>query len=290
MSTLYIIATPIGNLDDLTIRAVEVLRTVPVVVAEDTRITSKLLDHVDANPKVLSFHRRARSRDVLRIMKKLDEGDAALVSDAGTPGVNDPGQIIVEAAIDRGHSAVPIPGASSIMVALSVSGFYADQFVSHGFLSSSGAKRRRLLRGIAADARAAVFFETPHRLRDALADIAAILEGRQIVVCREMTKLHEEIWRGTAEDALRHFQEPRGEFVIVVAPLARTRGGVRQSVTLDSKEKVLAAAAELSDTCNTRRDLADAIADQTRLPRRLVYQILHRQQAETVHNRSTLSK
>ena len=275
MSTLFIIATPIGNLDDLTMRAADVLRTVPIVVAEDTRITRKLLSHADAQPRVFSFHRRARERDVLRVLKGLDEGDVALVSDAGTPGVNDPGQAIVVAAIDRGHSVVPIPGASSIMAALSVSGFYADQFVSHGFLSASGTKRRRLLREIAADARAAVFFETPHRLRDALGEMAAAFKDREIVVCREMTKMHEEIWRGTSGEAAEHFTEPRGEFVIVVAPLERPRGGNQQAATPDSKAAILAAADELADGYSTRRDLANAIADRTELPRRLVYQVLH---------------
>ena len=275
MSTLFIVATPIGNLDDLTLRAVQVLRKMPVVVAEDTRVTRKILDHIDAKPKVLSFHRRSSERDALQTARLLDEGDVALVSDAGTPGVNDPGQALVEAATNRGHSVVPIPGASSIIAALSVSGFYADQFTSYGFLPASGAKRRTLLGKIASYAGTAVLFETPHRLRDALLDMVEAFGERPLVVCREMTKLHEEIWRGVASDAIEHFDTPRGEFVIVVAPLDRSQNGADPTTPEEAEAEIFAMAEELSDAYDSRRDLAGAVAARTRLPRRQVYQVLH---------------
>ena len=275
MSILFIVATPIGNLDDLTMRAIQVLREVSVVVAEDTRMTRNILKHIDAKPKVLTFHRWSSYRDVLRVVKMLDEGDVALVSDAGTPGVNDPGQTIVEAAIDRGHEVVPIPGASSIMAALSVSGFYADQFVSYGFLPVNRTKRRKLLREIASDSRAAVLLETPHRLRDALCDISKALGNRSLVVCREMTKLYEEIWRGVASDAIEHFVAPRGEFVIVVAPIGKSQGTAGTMSPVDAEMKILAAAEELEKCHYSRRDMADAVAGITGLPRRQVYQVLH---------------
>ena len=276
MSNLYIIATPIGNLDDLTLRAVSVLREVPVLIAEDTRVTRKVLDHIGASPKVVSFHRRSTKADLQRVIKHLENGDVALVSDAGTPGINDPGQPIVAAAIEKYHDVVPLPGPSSIMAALSVSGFYVDQFVSYGFLPAGGAKRRRVLREIAQGPRATIFFETPHRLRNALQDMVTAFNDRNIVVCREMTKVHEEVWRGTAREALDYFDTPRGEFVIVVAPLDRNEpGGSRDDD--DAEQQILSVARELADQFEFRRDLVSAVADRTGLPKRQVYQILHRE-------------
>lgn len=275
MSTLYIVATPIGNLDDLTIRAARILGEVPVVVAEDSRVTRKILDHIEARPKVVAFHRRSSQAVVQRVMNDLADGDVALVSDAGTPGVNDPGQTIVAAAIELGHKVVPVPGASSILAALSVSGFYVDQFVSYGFLPASGRKRRRLLTAIAQEPSAAVFFETPHRLRDALTEIAAVMTDRGLAVCREMTKLHEEMWRGTASEALEHFNSPRGEFVIVVAPLAKKETQVPPKADDDAMERITATAAVLENRYESRRDLVDAVAKKTGFPRRQVYQALH---------------
>ena len=277
MPTLYIVATPIGNLDDLTLRAIELLRSVSVVVAEDTRVTRKLLDRIESTARLISFHRRSGEKDVGAIVRLLEDGDVALVSDAGTPGVNDPGQVIVAAAIDRGHDVVPIPGPSSVMVALSVCGFYADQFASYGFLPANGSRRRRVLRQIEGQSMVAVMFETPHRLRDALVDAAEILGDRNLVVCREMTKMHEEIWRGTADEALFHFEKPRGEFVIVVAPLERSGVGSQVMSAEDAEREILNIAAELDDEYESRRDLVDAIAAETGYPRRQVYQVLHRQ-------------
>ena len=247
----------------------------PVVVAEDTRVTRKVLAHIGVDPKTVSFHRRSSDADAERIVRHLDDGDVALVSDAGTPGVNDPGQAIVSAAVENGHEVVPLPGASSIMAALSVSGLYVDQFVAHGFLPASGGKRRRLLNEVAQEPSAAVFFETPHRLRDTLADIVDVMPDRSLVVCREMTKLHEEIWRGTAAEALEHFDSPRGEFVVVVAPLDREEAAALSISDDDALEIIGATAAALKDHHASRRDLVEAVAKKTGLPRRQVYQTLH---------------
>ncbi len=277
MSTLYIVATPIGNLDDLTLRAARVLSEVPAVVAEDTRVTRKILDRIGAKPKMVSFHRRSSKSEVSRIVKQLNDGDVALVSDAGTPGVNDPGQSIVAAAVEHGHEVVPLPGASSIMAALSVSGFYVDQFVAYGFLPASGGKRRRLLDKIAQESVAAVFFETPHRLRDTLVDIAAVMSDRALVICREMSKMHEEIWRGTASEAIAHFDSPRGEFAIVVAPLDKKAEAVSPNLGDDALARINATAATLTNRYGSRRDLVEAVAKKTGLPRRQVYQALHRE-------------
>ena len=276
MSTLYIVATPIGNLDDLTLRAVRVLREVPVLVAEDTRVTRRIVEHIDAKPRVVSFHRRSSARDVTRVMGYLGEGDVALVSDAGTPGVNDPGQAIVTAATEHGHCVVPLPGASSIMAALSVSGYYADQFVSYGFLPAGSGRRRRLLGQIAEQPMATVLFETPHRLRGALEDMVNVLNDRKLVICREMTKQHEEIWRGTAVEALEYFSSPRGEFVIVVAPLGRIEQRPSATDVEDAEQRILEAASGLEEQYSSRRDLVAAVAERTGLPKRQVYQALHR--------------
>lgn len=277
MPTLYIVATPIGNLDDLTLRAIELLRSVPTVVAEDTRVTRKLLDRIESTARLISFHRRSGEKGVGTIVRLLGEGDVALVSDAGTPGVNDPGQAIVAAAIDRGHDVLPIPGPSSVMAALSVCGFYADQFASYGFLPANRSGRRKVLRQIAGQSMAAVMFETPHRFRSALEDTAEILGDRNLVICREMTKIHEEIWRGTADEALLHFDKPRGEFVIVVAPLERSGVGSQAMSAEDAQREILNIAAKLDDEYESRRDLVDAVAAEIGYPRRQVYQVLHRQ-------------
>ena len=276
MSTLYIVATPIGNLDDLTLRAARILGEVPVVVAEDSRVTRKMLDHIGAKPKVVAFHRRSSRYVVPRVMDDLANGDVALVSDAGTPGINDPGQAVVASAAELGHHVVPLPGSSAIVTALSVSGFYVDQFSSHGFLPAKSGQRRRLLEKIAETPNSAVFFETPHRLRDALVDIAAVMAERNLVICREMTKLHEEIWRGSASEALAHFDSPRGEFVIVIAPLAREKDPAA-SISDEVLGRIDAVAAALADRYESRRDLVDAVTKKTGLPRRQVYQALHRE-------------
>ena len=276
MSILYIVATPIGNLDDLTLRAARILCEVPLVIAEDTRVTRKILNHIQAEPKIVSFHRRSLRSDVFRIVNYLNEGDAALVSDAGTPGVNDPGQKIVTEAIAQGHNVVPIPGPSSVMAALSISGFYVDQFTSYGFLPAAAAKRRRTLNEISQNPIAAVFFETPHRLAVALQDIQNTLKDRQLTICREMTKLHEEIWRGTAAEAIEHFDNPRGEFVIVIAPLDKSDRNQQSRDGKTAKKQILTAASELSDQYNSRRDLVEAVAAKTQLPKNQVYETIHR--------------
>ncbi|MYA60738.1 MAG: 16S rRNA (cytidine(1402)-2'-O)-methyltransferase, partial [Chloroflexi bacterium] len=176
-----------------------------------------------------------------------------------------------------GHDVVPLPGASSIMAALSVSGLYVDQFVAHGFLPASGGKRRRLLNEVAQVPTAAVFFETPHRLRGTLADIADVMPDRGLVICREMTKLHEEIWRGTASEALEHFDSPRGEFAIVVAPLEREDAAADSSSEDDALKVISETVTALKSRYESRRDLVEAVAKKTGLPRRQVYQALHRE-------------
>lgn len=218
MGTLYLVATPIGNLEDITLRALRLLREVPLIAAEDTRHTRRLLNHYDIVTPLVSYHEHNKLQRVDRILAALANGDVALVSDAGTPAVNDPGYELVVAAIEAGFAVSPVPGPSATLAALVASGMPTAQWTFLGFLPNRAAARRTFLEQ-AKDVRTTLIcFETPHRLQDALADIAMVLGDRRIAVARELTKLHEEIVRGTVQETIAHFEAhaPRGEFVLVI--------------------------------------------------------------------------
>ncbi len=219
--TLYVVATPLGNLGDLTPRAAEILRRVAVVAAEDTRRTRGLLTHLGASPRLLSFHQHSDAQRLETLVDILVDGrDVALVSDAGTPIVSDPGADLVAAVRAAGGSVVPIPGVSAVATALSVCGLEGDRYLFLGFVPRKGGERSRLLGRAAAEEWPVVFFEAPTRLVALLEDLAAITgPNRQAFVARELTKLHEELRAGTLEDLVRYFsvQEPRGEITVVVA-------------------------------------------------------------------------
>lgn len=216
MSTLYIVATPIGNLRDITLRALRVLGEVSLIAAEDTRTTRWLLSHYDIDTPSTSYHDHNRVSKLPAILEALSQGDVALVSDAGTPAISDPGAELVAAAANAGHSVVPIPGPSALTAALSVASVDIDQFIYLGFLPRRGGPRRKLLESFIGESRAFVAFEAPHRVTETLTYIRDTLGDRQIVVCRELTKLHEEVFRGTVTEALQHFSGPRGEFTLIV--------------------------------------------------------------------------
>ncbi len=218
MSTLYIVATPIGNLEDITLRALRVLGEVSLIAAEDTRTTRKLLSHYDIETPCTSYHDHNRVSKLPAILDALAEGDVALVSDAGTPAINDPGAELAAAAEESGHTVVPLPGPSALTAALSVAGLEIDQFLYLGFLPRRGGQRRKLLQSLVEEPRAWIAFEAPHRLIDTLNDIHAVLGDRRVVVCRELTKVHEEVFRGTVTRALERFSNPRGEFTLTVQP------------------------------------------------------------------------
>jgi 16S rRNA (cytidine1402-2'-O)-methyltransferase len=217
-STLYVVSTPIGNLDDITLRALAILRAVDLIAAEDTRTTRRLLArHGIATPCVSSHshNERQRSGDLL---ERLAAGaSVAVVSDAGTPGVSDPAALLVSAAVDAGFRVVPVPGASALLAALVVSGFAIDRFHFEGFLPLKKRRAARL-RGLAAEQRTVILYESPHRLLRTLRELLACAGDRRVAVCRELTKLFEEILRGQLSEAIAHFEkrEPRGEFVIVL--------------------------------------------------------------------------
>jgi 16S rRNA (cytidine1402-2'-O)-methyltransferase len=218
MGTLYLIATPIGNLEDMSPRGVRVLREVKLIAAEDTRHTAKLLNHFGIQTPLTSYFEHNKLTKLERILASLADGDVALVSDAGTPAVNDPGYELVRAALASGFDVRPIPGPSSPIAALSVSGLPTDAFLYLGYLPHKSKERRNLLSQIGNLRYTLIFLESPHRLTDALEDLLATLGDRPVCVAREMTKMFEEFWRGTLSGALEEFKarEVRGEFTLVV--------------------------------------------------------------------------
>ncbi|UCC62206.1 MAG: 16S rRNA (cytidine(1402)-2'-O)-methyltransferase [Anaerolineae bacterium] len=218
MGTLYLIATPIGNLEDITLRALRLLGKVDLIAAEDTRHTGRLLAHYGVDTPQISYHEHNKLTRLDAVLKTLETGDVALVSDAGTPGLSDPGYELVRAAISHGVPVVPIPGPSALTAALVASGLPTDAFVYLGFLPRRATDRRRLLTEIASECRTLVAFESPRRLAAALEDVEAVLGDRQVTVARELTKLYEEIWRGPASEARARFAgEVRGEITLVIA-------------------------------------------------------------------------
>jgi 16S rRNA (cytidine1402-2'-O)-methyltransferase len=219
MGTLYLVATPIGNLEDITLRALRVLRDCVLVAAEDTRSTGRLLAHFDIKKPLLSHYEHSKPANRERILRALEGGDVALVSEAGTPLFSDPGYELVQAALEHGFAVVSIPGPSALTAALPLSGLPTDHFLYLGFLPRKAAERRRALAEVASVRTTLIFFEAPHRLRATLADAVDGLGGqRRCAVCRELTKLHEEVWRGTLSGALAEWRarEPRGEFTLVI--------------------------------------------------------------------------
>ena len=216
MSTLHVVGTPIGNLEDLTLRGLRVLGEVTAIAAEDTRVTARLLARHGLRKPLISYRAPVEARTLRRVLDALDAGDVALVSDAGTPTVSDPGARLVEAAWAAGHRVEPVPGPSSVTAALSVSGFFGAGFLFTGYLPRKPGEMRRLLATIAASERPVVALESPHRVLKTLALVAEVLPERRLTVARELTKLHEEVVRGTPGEVLEALGgRARGEFTLV---------------------------------------------------------------------------
>src|SRR5438046_396538 len=225
MSSLYVVATPIGNLEDISARALRVLSEVSAIAAEDTRVTSRLLARHSIRKPLLSYRAPVERRGLPRVLAALDGGDVALVSDAGTPTLSDPGQALVTAAWDAGHTVVPIPGPSSVTAALSIAGYGGPGFTFLGYLPRKPGEMRRLIDSLREDARPAVAFESPYRVQKSLALIAEALPDRDVTVTRELTKLHEEVLRGTASEVLAALGDrSRGEFTLVISGQDRSAG------------------------------------------------------------------
>jgi 16S rRNA (cytidine1402-2'-O)-methyltransferase len=279
--TLYVVATPIGNLADVTLRSLDVLRSVSVVAAEDTRMTRRLFARHEIETPLTSYH--AQSGDVRRsaLLDRLGAGeDVALVTDAGTPLVSDPGGDLVSAWAERGGSVVPIPGASAVLAALVASGLAAPRWSFEGFLPRSGSERKRRLARIATDDRATVLFESPGRTAATLRDLAAAAGGdREAAVGRELTKRHEEIRRGGLADLAAWAAEatPRGEITIVVSGAATGNGGDAAAAgsplrtTPASPSELARRVSELVATGLSRSEAIRRVAAETGAPRRAVY-------------------
>ena len=219
MGTLYLVATPIGNLEDISARALRILSQAVMVAAEDTRHTRKLLDHYQVRTPLTSYHEHNKLTKLEVILTALEKGDVALVSDAGTPALNDPGYELVCAALQAGYPVSPVPGPSAPVSALVASGLPTDAFLYLGYLPRKSSERRQKLQEVADLPYTLVALETPHRLLSALQDLLDVLGDRRVAVARELTKLHEEILRARLSEALTHFQAqaPRGEFTLVIA-------------------------------------------------------------------------
>ncbi len=218
LGKLYIVATPIGNLSDITLRALETLKTVDFILCEDTRVTKNLLNHYQINKPTISYHQHTEERKVKEIAKLLEEGkNLALVTDAGTPGISDPGNLLVKSLVKSLQpEIIPIPGASAVVVALSIAGFPTDKFVFMGFPPHKN-KRQKFFKEVSACEYTVIFYESGHRIKKCLQELKENLDmSRQLVVCRELTKKFETIYRGTIEKIAEQMQDERGEFVVVI--------------------------------------------------------------------------
>jgi 16S rRNA (cytidine1402-2'-O)-methyltransferase len=267
--TLYIVGTPIGNLEDMTFRAVRILQAVDAIAAEDTRHTGKLLHHFQITTPQVSYHEHNRITRTGELVERLQNGQAiALVSDAGMPGISDPGYELVKACVEAGLTVVPIPGCSAVVAALIASGLPSDRFVFEGFLPTKPKDRRAHLERLKSESRTLVFYEAPHRLRQTLQDLLILGGDRAIVLARELTKLHEEFWRGTIAEAIDQYRdrEPLGEFTLVLA-------GAELNPLLLSDDALKAELQALLNQGISRSEASRQLAQQTALPRRQIYQL-----------------
>ena len=269
--TLYVVATPLGNLEDITYRALRILREVRVIACEDTRRTVKLLNRYEIRTPMAVFHDYNKARAGAGLLRRLREGDSvALVSDAGTPAISDPGYELVRDAIDGGIPVEVVPGPSALVAALVVSGLPTDRFAFEGFLPNRSVRRRKALAALARETRTLIFYESPHRVAAFLSDAAEAFGERRACVVRELTKVHEEILRGTLPELAEEMggrESVLGEVTVVVA-------GAPKTVELSVEDIVRAA---LEDASGSSRDLAKEIAERTGLSRKEVYEEILRQ-------------
>jgi len=263
MPALYVVATPIGNLEDISLRALRTLREVKLIAAEDTRRTKQLLVTYNIKTPVTSYHEHNKWTKMDYILNYLGSGDVALVSDAGMPGMSDPGYELIVAATHRGIPVVPIPGASVVITALVVSGLPVERFIYLGFLPHKTSGRRQLLQSAADECGTIVVLESPHRLRAALNDILLVLGDRKVAVCRELTKIHEEVFRGRVSQAIEHFAEPRGEVTLVL----EGKGEDQPQLTEDIERQL----SSLRQAGATAKEAIAKVSGETGLSRRELY-------------------
>lgn len=267
---LYVVATPIGNLEDMTFRAINTLQKVDLIAAEDTRHTGKLLQHFQIKTPQISYHQHNQQKRTPELVEKLLQGQAiALVTDAGMPGISDPGYELVKACVEANILIVPIPGVSASITALSASGLPTNRFIFEGFLPAKGKQRNESLEALANSLLTIVLYESPHHLRTTLKDLANVLgEDRKIVLARELTKLHEEFWRGTIGEAIIDYEkrEPKGEFTLVIAGAEFEKANLSDSA-------IKAELQELIVGGMSRSQASRQLAKQTNLSRSQIYQI-----------------
>jgi 16S rRNA (cytidine1402-2'-O)-methyltransferase len=269
MGSLYIVPTPIGNLEDITLRALRILRESILIAAEDTRVTAHLLAHYQITTPLISYHEHNKLSRVPTILEKLTRGDVALVSDAGMPGVSDPGYELICAAIQQGVTVIPLPGASAALTAAVASGLPLDAFLVLGFLPRKSNQRRAAFVELCELPFTLVLYEAPHRLLETLKDALEILGDRNLLVARELTKLYEELWRGTLQAACEHFDRvaPRGEITIVI------EGHSPVQAAKWDEDRVRQEFARMLAAGQPRSEAARTLATLSGWPRRDVYDI-----------------
>lgn len=267
MGTLYLVATPIGNLEDISARALRTLKEARLIAAEDTRVTRRLLTHYAITSRPVSYFEHNKLGRLEQVLAALSEGDVALVSDAGTPGLNDPGYELVREAIRAGHQVSSIPGPASPIAALVASGLPTDSFLYLGYMPRKASDRRAIVTSVAELPYTLIFLESPHRLVETLGDLQSLLGDRPIAIARELTKLHEEIWRGRISGAIERFRQPRGEFVLVIG------GGPEGEQRQWTQAEVLAAVRRRLRAGTPRTVVAAELAVQSGWSRRAIYKL-----------------
>jgi 16S rRNA (cytidine1402-2'-O)-methyltransferase len=276
MGTLYLVATPLGNLEDITLRALRILREAKTIAAEDTRHTRKLLNHFAIATPTISYHEHSGPAGIATVLAALAAGDVALVSDAGTPAISDPGQDLIQAALSAGFPVVPIPGPSAVITALIASGLPASEFTFLGFLPRRSQERRAHLLSVSHEPRTLVIYEAPHRLRACLDDLLAVLGDREACLARELTKVHEQWLRGTLSALKARYggqDDPRGEYTLVIAGASQA-----SQLQIEEEPEALAIRArhrlrELLVAGSGTRDAAAIVARELGLPRREMYRL-----------------
>jgi 16S rRNA (cytidine1402-2'-O)-methyltransferase len=278
MGALYLVATPIGNLEDITLRALRVLKEVILIAAEDTRTARNLLAHFGIATPVTSYFEHNKLAKLEAILAALERGDVAVISEAGMPGLSDPGYELVRAALGRNIRIIPIPGASALTAALVASGLPTDQFVYLGFLPRQKNARRRLLQSVAEETRTLVAYEAPHRVCAALDDIADILGNRALCAARELTKMYEEFFRGSVSEGREYFatHAPRGEFTLVIegkGEMKEERGKRKENEETWSDARMMRQVAALMKAGLPRPDAVKRVARESGRDRREIYQL-----------------
>ena len=268
--TLYLVGTPIGNLEDITFRAIRILKSADVIAAEDTRHTGKLLRHFQITTPQISYHDHNTQQRIPQLIGRLQSGEAiALVTDAGMPGISDPGYELVCACVENQITVVPIPGPSAVVAAIAASGLPCDRFVFEGFLPVKGAVRKARIEALKTEPRTAVLYESPHRIVKTLTDLAAVLgPDRAVTLARELTKRYEEFWRGTLGEAIEHYTMtvPKGEFTVAIAPTPQTTAVLSEAEIVTELQHLIAQGV-------SRSEASRVIAQRTSLSKRDIYQI-----------------